>query len=175
MILMCAYAGDVLAGVLPGPYRDEDAEPRAVDGGDGSAEPPQRVPRSGPVHALLVDVGVGPMAGGRARSPPPPSCAGRAGTVRNSTIVRSRCETIGAPLCGRVTTDARRSPILVCLRADIRPSSPAASIRHHMPSAPDATSLDAITERALCRAFCSLMARFPDFVRRGLSVRPRSP
>ncbi len=25
VILMCAYAGDVLAGVLPGPYSDEDA------------------------------------------------------------------------------------------------------------------------------------------------------
>jgi hypothetical protein len=25
MIFMCAYAGDVLSGVLPGPYRDEDA------------------------------------------------------------------------------------------------------------------------------------------------------
>jgi hypothetical protein len=25
VIFMCAYAGDVLAGVLPGPYSDEDA------------------------------------------------------------------------------------------------------------------------------------------------------
>ena len=25
MIFMCAYAGDVLSGVLPGPYSDEDA------------------------------------------------------------------------------------------------------------------------------------------------------
>ena len=25
VIFMCAYAGDVLAGVLPGPYADEDA------------------------------------------------------------------------------------------------------------------------------------------------------
>jgi hypothetical protein len=25
VIFMCAYAGDVLAGVLPGPYTDEDA------------------------------------------------------------------------------------------------------------------------------------------------------
>ena len=60
VIFMCAYAGDVLAGVLPGPYSDEDARRYArLPGAGGAARALRARRRAGGTRAAAARVRAG--------------------------------------------------------------------------------------------------------------------
>jgi hypothetical protein len=120
VILMCAYASDLLAGVLPGPYRADDAR-RYGRACLGTAELLERA-------ELDVDRaahGANPQPGAARRSRRAPGADALRATATTAHTRRSPSRPCAQRL-RRISAVPSPSP---CLRLSHRPSRPARSLR----------------------------------------------